>query len=99
MTISVLGASAEKQRHFEKVKKHFKRMSNVRRKRYANLLKISQMCMSMKWNDMKLSLLSQFLPIMWQIHISQSDSLQSTKDEEDESTGWGEGTHARESEV
>lgn len=55
--------------------------------------------MSMKWNDMKLSLLSQFLPIMWQIHISQSNSLQSTKDEVDESTGLGEGTHARESEV
>lgn len=52
------------------------------------------------WNGMmKLPLLSQFLPIMWKIHISQSDSVQSTKDEEDERTGWGEGTHARESQV
>lgn len=59
----------------------------VYRKRDANLLKISQMCVSMKWDDMKLPLLSQFLPIMWKIHISQPDSVQSTAGEEDESTG------------
>lgn len=69
----------------------------VYRKRDANLFKISQMCVSIKWNDMKLPLLSQFLPIVWKTQISQSVSVQSTKGEEDERTGWEKGTHAKES--
>lgn len=41
MSISVLSASAEKRRHFENVKRHFKSMSNVRRPTMCQALTLS----------------------------------------------------------